>query len=325
MTALFLLMLVLTLAGVAGALWLVRSEHRPGLVVLLYHRLRTRTEWDTIVGPERHFSVPAERFEAQLLALKQAGWTFVDEDAVYAVVQGASPAPRSAFVTFDDGSASVHTTAWPILSALQVPSATYVTADPGAWVFEDQPRISADGLAELAGQGMSIGAHGVSHHALNEMDDARLKAELDGSRSQLADVIGRPVVDMAIPLNFYDERVLSACRDAQYRMVFTANPGRIRPGADPIGLPRVTIEGTMSPTEVLKAVSPGRMVQRRIVQALKRVPPRLLGEARWMPLRRRIFASSLGRRLTFGHLRRALGIACLTWLILLISLGFYVL
>jgi hypothetical protein len=50
-------------------------------------------------------------------------------------------------------------------------------------------------------------------------------------------------------------------------------------------------------------------MQRRVLAALKKLPPKLLGERLWMPLRERIFASALGPWLSFRHLRVAL-VAC---------------
>lgn len=317
------LWLVVALGGamalfVARALW----EERPGgVAVLLYHRLRKESEWPDVRGAERHFSVPEGRFRAQLEAMREAGWTFIGLPEVYGIVRGERPAPpRAACLTFDDGSESVHRLALPILRELAAPAAVFVTTSPQAWVFEDQARLSDDQLAQLLAAGVWIGAHGVSHRGLNGLPDAELDAELRQSRAALEALLEIEVRDMAIPLNFYDARVLAACRHADYRMVLTADPGHVRAGSPPGRLRRVAVEGTMSPAELLSNLRPTRLAQRKIVAWLKRVPPRLLGEDRWMPLRARIFASPIGRLLTFRHLRVLVLAAAAVWLAALIAL-----
>ena len=58
-------------------------------------------------------------------------------------------------------------------------------------------------------------------------------------------------------------------------------------------------------------------MQRRVLNALKKLPPKLLGERLWMPLRERLFGL-LGPWLTFRYLRLALlGLAAVLGLALL--------
>ncbi len=81
----------------------------------------------------------------------------------------------------------------------------------------------------------------------------------------------------------------------------------------------------MTLREFVRSLSPRVLVQRRIVSALKRIPPTLLGEKRWMPLRKRLFESRLGRCFTFRYLRIALLIGAVAWLAILAVLGALVL
>jgi len=318
------ILLTIALALTAGALFvlarLILQERRPGLFVLLYHRLRSTEEWSKLNGAERNFSVPVERFEAQLVRLAEAGFRFVGLEPVVRATGGEPLESPAIHVTFDDGCESVGSLAAPILAQQDIPATVFVTADPGAWIFEEQPRLSDTALRALSDAGWTVGSHGVSHHALCELLPAALNAELRESRATLERIVGGPVSDLAIPLNYYNERVLKAAQDAGYRLVFTSDPGPVRPG-DPAGrLRRMTAEGGMSPDQLLRSLSSRARVERRIVQALKRVPARLLGEQRWMPVRRRIFASKLGPWLNFRGLRTALLVGVLGWLLVLSAL-----
>ncbi len=322
MGPLFLLAASGTAALAAKALRVVLRERRGGVVALLYHRVRTPESYEQLRGPERNFSVRADRFEEQIRWLVERGSTFVTLDRLHRIVTGLEPAPpRCVAVTFDDGSASVAELAAPILARYGVPATVFVTADPAAWVFEDQPRLTTDALRSLRDAGWSIGAHGLSHHGLNECHDEGLARELSESRALLEAELEAPVRDMAVPLNFYDERVLAAARRAGYRMVFTANPGSLLPGDRDHELRRIAVEGGQTLRDLEGSLRPMALARRRLVHAAKRLPPRLLGEARWMPLRRAIFHSPLGPWLTARHLGNALTGLAVVWCGVLVVLA----
>ncbi len=300
-------------------------DEQRGAVVLLYHRVRTHEEYAALHGAERNFSIPDHLFRQHMTWLKASGRPLVTADGLYDYLTAQRPGPPPVCVTFDDGSESVARLALPILTDLDIPAVLFVTTDPAAWVFEDQRRVTDEELRALSGSNVQIGSHAVSHHGLNGLPDAALAAELADSRTTLETVLSQPVRDVALPLNFYDERVLTACRDAGYRMTFTADPGRARPGARLDRVRRIAVEGQMTLPQLQRSLTAKSLVQRRALAWLKRVPPRLLGETRWMPLRARIFASPIGPLLTFRGLRTALIACAAAWVAALVTLGALVL
>ena len=327
MVLLFWLMVAATLMGVALALAMLWRERPGGVIVLLYHRLlRTGAEHDAQSGSERHFSLPVERFREQMEHLAAAGYAFVDLQTLYDyVVEGRDlPQPgRVVCLTFDDGATSIDELALPVLRAHAAPAAVFVTTDSDAWVFEEQPRLSDAALRRLAESGLTLGSHGVSHQGLDRMSPEERDVELTESRRRLGELAGVRVCDLALPLNFYDRPTLRACREAGYRLVFTSNPGTVRQGDRTDRLRRVAVEGTMSLDRFRASLRPTALVQRRVINALKRLPPKLLGAARWMPLRERIFRSWIGRYLGFGHLRRGLLVATVCWFALLTAVALW--
>jgi hypothetical protein len=128
----------LTTAAAIAAARLWRTERRPGVAVLLYHRLRDDAEWDGLIGAERNFSISVRRFEEQLTLLRARGATFLTVADTLAVARGERPCPPNAVcMTFDDGSESVASRAADRLNALGIPAAVFVTTDPTSWVFEE--------------------------------------------------------------------------------------------------------------------------------------------------------------------------------------------
>ncbi len=313
----------------AGGLALARmwrQESRPGrLLVLLYHRVVSPETYASLHGAERIFSIAEDRFEQQLAWLRTAGYSVVAlEELVQTLERGAKLPERAVCITFDDGCESVYRNALPLLKRAGMTATVFVTTDPDAWIFHEgeytERRMTLDELRALAAEGWCIGSHAVSHRGLNEMSEAEALGELERSRKELAEWLSVPVDHFAVPLNFYSRATLAQCRRAGYRSVCTSDPGATGAGTSPFHIRRVTVEGSHDLDGLRRALEPRSLVQRRILAALKKLPPKLLGERIWMPLRERIFASPLGPWLSFAHLRLALaGAAALFVAVLVVS------
>lgn len=307
-----------------GRMW--RQESRADrLLVLLYHRVVSPETYAGLHGAERIFSIAEDRFEQQLAWLREGGHAVVSLEQVVEALERGEPLPeRAVCITFDDGCESVYRNALPRLARQGMTATVFVTTDPDAWIFHEgeytERRMTVEELRALAGADWCIGSHAVSHRGLNEMSEAEALGELERSRKLLAEWIGRPVEHFAVPLNFYSRATLAQCRRAGYRSVCTSDPGATHWGGNPFHIRRVTVEGSHDLVGFRRALEPRSLVQRRVLAALKKLPPKLLGERIWMPLRERIFASALGPWLSFGHLRIALaGTAALLVATLIVS------
>lgn len=313
------MLLAVVIAGwsaVAGAalllLRVLRAESRADRVLgLLYHRVVTRERYDRFTGSERIFSIAEDSFEEQMRWLRESGHSFVTLDQLEGFLKEGSALPeRPVCITFDDGCESVYSHALPILQRLGIPSVVFVTLDPDAWIFHEgeyvERRLLPDEIKACAAGGIAIGSHAVSHRGLNEMTRDEVLAELVDSREELTRLAGEPVRHFAVPLNFYNRSTLELCKEAGYGTVSTSDNGTSNAGTDPYRIKRFIVEGSYDLTAFRGSLEPRRIVQRRILNSLKKLPPKLLGERLWMPLRARIFSSPLGRYLTFTHLRLAL-------------------
>jgi len=289
---------------------LFRDRSEPGVAVLLYHRLVEDRDYPLIPPPESIFSMPVSRFEAQLDYLRRTGFEALTLPRFERIILGQEKAPaRSVLITFDDGSESVHRLAAPRLAARGMPGVVFVTVDERARIFvqpHSQRRMTPDEMRAVEKQGVSCESHGMTHAGLGDLDDAALRMELLESRQRVGALVGREVMSLALPLNSYDRRVFPAARAAGYRLVFTSNPGVSRSGDPPLALRRILVEGGGSLEDFIRSLSPAGLIFRRILAWLKRVPPRLLGYRRWMPMRRALFGSPVGRLLTPAAMRRLL-------------------
>jgi len=213
-------------------------------------------------------------------------------------------------ITFDDGCQSVHRNALPVLARQGMSATVFVTTDPDAWIFHEgeytERRMTLEELRACSAAGICIGSHAISHRGLNEMSEAEALGELERSRAQLSEWIGKAVEHFAVPLNFYSRATLEQCRRAGYRSVCTSDPGATAASHSPFRIRRCIVEGSWDLDAFRRSLEPRALVQRRALAALKKLPPKLLGESIWMPLRERIFASPRRPWLSFRHLRLAL-------------------
>jgi len=211
----------------------------PHALVVTYHA----------VGPvPSRVTVTRDRLVEHLLALGEAGYTFVSLDAVADWLDGTHDLPsKVASVTFDDGYASVALEAMPILDSLRVPAAVFVIAGrlgqsnrwPGqpAWV-PDMALLDVAGVRELDAAGMTIGSHTWSHMRLGAADDTTARQELIEAAVYLEDIVQKPVRHFAYP---YGERTARDVRLAsgRFRTAVTAESRAVTIGCGLHELPRL--------------------------------------------------------------------------------------
>jgi hypothetical protein len=138
------------------------------------------------------------------------------------------------------------------------------------------------------------------------MNVPEIERELGESKRMLEGALGKPVLDFAVPLNWYGEKVRTAAVHLGYRAVWTSDTGTVHADSDPFHLRRLNVEGWMTGDDLLRSLAPASIVQRRVIAFFKRFPARLIGPRAWLPLRRWLFASPVGPLLTLRSLRRAL-------------------
>lgn len=117
----------------------------------------------------------------------------------------------------------------------------------------DRPLTTAE-LVELAESGIvSIGAHGVSHAPLPELDRFAKAAEIAGSRRRCEEILGRPVVSFAYPFGELDAECSEEVRRAGFRFACATVPAPVGRDSPRYALPRVPV-GAWSGEELLRHI-----------------------------------------------------------------------
>lgn len=220
------------------------------------------------------FTVSRGDFDAQMRMLaEERRAVSLDDVRSFAAGRGLpTPGRAACLVTIDDGFVSMLTEILPTLERWNIPAVCFVTASLIGEVRDEATEryLTWDELRELAKSPLiTIGSHADTHRSLGLMSDADARVEARRSKERLEDALGAPVRSFAYPFGTradfspYTERALA---DAGYDIAFNSMHGAIRPGMDPISLPRVKIEGG-EPLSFFALQSRGAMDPWRAVDA----------------------------------------------------------
>lgn len=255
-------------------------------VVLMYHRVGTaRNAW------ERKYCVSPERFADQMDALAAHGRRAVPLQSMLTWLDGrAELAPGSIVLTFDDGFAGVHDHALPVLERRGWPFTVFLVSDligqQDMWTRAENPSGTTHPLLDLATikamqeRGVDFQSHTRSHASLPTLDDAALADQLQGSRTELGELLGREVRCLAYPFGHVDERVEAAARAAGYHAALSTQAGFNRRGVNPYRIRRIDVFGSDSAAMLLRKVRLGShegSLQHAASYYLRRVAARIPG------------------------------------------------
>ena len=173
------------------------------------------------------------------------GRYWISVHAFLAMLDVLAPRP-GVRISFDDGNSSDVDVALEALRARGLSATFFVVAGrlgaPGS--------LDAHDLRELDRAGMTIGTHGMDHRPWRRLAPADLERELVAARARIADAVGHPVGEAALPLGAYDRRVLRALRRLGYEKVYTSDR-RVARATDWLQ-PRFSVVATDTP-ETLEA------------------------------------------------------------------------
>lgn len=172
-------------------------------------------------------------------------------------------------LSFDDGNVSDAEIALPALQERALTATFFVVAAR----LDRHGSLTRENIRALHGAGMTIGNHGMWHRPWTNLDPRDLHEELVEARHVLAEVIGSPVRDAALPLGRYDRRVVSRLRTLDYRSVQTSDRRWAR--SDQWLQPRYSIRQGDTPRsvecEVLRRPPSPARARGAVVGAIKRL------------------------------------------------------
>ena len=213
----------------------------PSIIYLMYHELEIphRSLCSSEPGYARYV-LQEHEFREQVDFLRAKGYRGLTVGSALAFLEGSSSSAKSSqdiCITFDDGSETDLLAAAPILHQTGFGATFYITA---GWLGKPG-HLSALQLKELSAQGFEIGCHSMTHPMLTDLDEAGLQREIADAKSQLEQIVDKPVEHFSCPGGRYDDRVVSVARAAGYRTVATSRIHANSPDTDLLALGRVAI------------------------------------------------------------------------------------
>ena len=149
------------------------AKLQPGIRFVCYHDV---------------FKQEVGALKSQLLQLGELG-DFISLDRAIGLMQAQSPLDRPLFtITFDDGLATTHQQAWPLMEQLGIPLSTFLitsfVGQPGYMSWEDARQM-------VASQLVTIGSHTVNHRNLKQLSGDEVRFELASSKARIEEALGK--------------------------------------------------------------------------------------------------------------------------------------
>jgi len=111
---------------------------------------------------------------------------------------------------------------------------------------EEFAPLSWEQAREMDKAGVETASHTLTHPILTNVDNERLRRELQQSRARVEEMLGRKVESFCYPNGNYDERVLDEVKRAGYSCAVTTLHGLNERGADPLLLKRIAAENDLA-------------------------------------------------------------------------------
>lgn len=218
--------------------------------ILMYHNIGVPPQGARL----RNLYVRKGAFARQMFLLRLLGYKGLSMSAAMPYLRGEKQG-RVAVITFDDGYVDTLEDALPILQKHGFSATCYVISQrTGQYNEWDAATLNVrkhlmndEQIRAWDAAGMEVGAHSRTHPRLTGCNDTELQSEIDGSKTDLETLLGKPVTQFCYPYGDLDERVVNATRHAGYDAATTVQRGRARAGDDPILLRRVLVSGSTYP------------------------------------------------------------------------------
>ncbi len=107
-------------------------------------------------------------------------------------------------------------------------------------LFASDSTMTWDDVQTLQKLGVEFGSHGMTHELLPSLPDRELQAEVESSRTLIAEILG-DCSRLAYPNGDCDERVRAQVSRAGYKQAFINSPGPVTKDTDRLAIPRINL------------------------------------------------------------------------------------
>lgn len=237
------------------------AEGLQGVPVLMYHKVNPDPETGNL-----GLRVPPAEFDRQMKYLAEQGYQSVSlQEVRNFILEGEPLPPRPVVITFDDGYRDNYTYALPILEKYGFTATVFVVVNTIGKVNKFdlgvQPvnqMMSWSELRDMAGRGITIGAHTMDHPHLSDVAADKALYQIRESKAALEKGLGLPVKYFCYPYGSYNQEVKKMVEECGYEAATTTRPGLNKVNDDIFALKRIYVTGQMSLQKFSKELSKNR-------------------------------------------------------------------
>lgn len=181
---------------------------------------------------------PPGRFAAQMAYLKKHGFVFhtASELVEHFLAHGTFP-ERGIAVTFDDGWKDNYESAFPVLKKFGIKATIFLIPSCVGQVStkalsegeSGRAHLSLEEVLEMDRHGVEFGSHTLNHRLLHQIRPDEARFELEESKRQIEQMLGKPCKVLAYPGGHFDDTARRLAEEAGYTAAFTSHYGPDEP------------------------------------------------------------------------------------------------
>jgi len=255
-------------------------------VFLLYHDLDSEafpSEKEDLAT--RETVARLNEFESHMALLAENGWNVISMHHFLEKQRQGQVGDRDIVLTFDDGHMSNRTLALPVLQKHGFTATFFIIAERIGKPYH----MGIKELHELAGAGMEIASHGLTHRYLPQLSPEEVMREFTESKEIIEKSIGQPVYSFAYPGGHYDDKVLNCIKKTKYEAAASCIVGWNNSKVDLFMLRRVELRRGTSAGDFQNAIKTANILFYTGIDSTKRVIKKIVGLERYTALRQKLY------------------------------------
>ncbi len=263
--------------------------------ILLYHDLESidcPNEKSNLAAKET--VVDIDNFESQIRYLAENNYETISINDFFQYIDNKQEKKLAGkiIITFDDGHYSNYKLAFPILVKYGFKATFFITTN---WINQ-QFHLTNEQIREMAGNGMEICSHGLTHNFLSEMNAEEIKFEFSESKKILEYITKQPVNYIAFPGGHYNSKVLSLLKVSGYKGACSCLQGLNSSKTNQWLLKRIEIRKDVSADQFKHIFNPLNIIFYQIIDSLKGLFRRAIGLKTYSNVRSKLYKYYLLKR-----------------------------
>ena len=237
----------------------IAAEDNRLLPILVYHHIQEPTKSDVSCTPSM--------FEAQMLALKKAGFTPLTIPQTRSFLTGTldEKIKKPVLITFDDGYESLYQYALPVSIKHQIPMTVFIITSRIGQKPQFARYLNEKQIKEMNDSGFwYFGSHTHNLHTesiriYNAFGGGKvnplleeLRSDLVASSKCLENILGIPTEIIAWPYGKHNSEYSAIARAVGYKMHFTSLHGYNEPASNPYSIKRIPVSSRDTEISVVK-------------------------------------------------------------------------